>query len=366
MALVAMALAGCGREEIQTYRIPKESRLSMAQAGLPAGHPPLGESGTPTLTWKRPDGWEEVPPGQMRVASFNVKGPDGKVADVSVVPLGGGAGGDLANVNRWRTQQLGLDAVTPDELKKLAEPVEIGGRPADLYDLAGKNPASGEPTRILGAIQHRDGTAWFFKMTGDDALVAAQKPAFVEFLRSVQFGTGGGRPRPIPTSGELPPGHPPLETAGSAGPARATSAAEVKPRWSVPEGWQEVPGGEFLVAKFQIRGEGGAAADVNVSRSAGDGGGLAANVNRWRRQLGLEEMEPEAIARAAREVPGEAGPAVLVELKGTDARTGKSAAVVGAMVMRPGESWFYKLMGDPALVEAQKVAFETFVRSARY
>lgn len=358
-------MSGCGREQIQTYRIPKESQLMLAQGGLPTGHPPLNESGPPMLTWKRPEGWEEVPPGQMRVASFNVKSADGKVADVSVVPLGGMAGGDLANVNRWRVQQLGLEAVSAEELKKLAEPIQIGGRPAELYDLAGKNPASGEPTRILGAIQHRDGTAWFFKMTGDDALVAAQKPAFLDFLKSVQFGAAGGASRTIPATGELPPGHPPLPSAGGQQ-TQSASGGEGKPRWSVPSGWQEVPGGEFLVAKFQVRGEGGAQADVNVSRSAGDGGGLAANVNRWRRQLGLEEAAPEAIAREAHGVHTESGPVVFVELKGAEPHTGKPSAVVGAMVSRPGETWFYKLMGDPALVEAQKEAFEKFVRSARY
>ncbi len=336
----------------------------LAQGGLPAGHPPVGESGPPALSWKRPEGWEEVPPGQMRVASFNVKGTDGKVADVSVVPLGGMAGGDLANVNRWRVQQLGLNAVNAEELKKLAEPIQIGGRPADLYDLAGRNPASGEPTRILGAIQHRDGTAWFFKMTGDDALVAAQKPAFLEFLKSVQFGSGSA-PRQIPTSGELPPGHPPLQPAGGVT-AAGGSAERQPPRWEVPADWQAVPGGEFLVAKFRIRGPGDAQAEVNVSHSAGDGGGLAANVNRWRRQLGLNELAPEAIERSARTVRTETGSVWFVELTGQDARTGRAAAVAGAMVTRPGETWFYKLMGDPALVSAQKEAFEKFVQSARY
>lgn len=358
-------LSGCGREEIQTYRIPKESRLTLAQGGLPEGHPPLSESGPPSLSWKRPEGWEEVPPGQMRVASFNVKGPEGKVADVSVVPLGGLAGGDLANVNRWRVQQLGLEPVDEKGLKRLAEPVQIGGRPADLYDLAGTNPASGEPMRILGAIQHRDGTAWFFKMTGPEELVAAQKPAFLEFLKSVQFGAGGGAARAIPTSGELPAGHPPLQPAGG-GATPAPAASRSNPRWSVPEGWREVPGGEFLAAKFQIRDEHGGQADVNVSHSAGDGGGLLANLNRWRRQLGLEEIGSDAAVASAREVQGEGGRIVFVELSGRDVRSGKPAAVVGAMVWRAGESWFYKLTGDPAVVAAQKEAFEKFVESARY
>ena len=43
--------------------------------------------------------------------------------------------------------------------------------------------------------------AWFFKMTGDDALVAEQKPAFIEFLKSVSFPAAGAQ-------AQLPPAHP--------------------------------------------------------------------------------------------------------------------------------------------------------------
>ena len=99
-------------------------------------------------------------------------GKDGKQADVSVVPLPGMAGSDLDNVNRWRGQ-VGLPGVSEAELAKLAQPVEIAGQPATLYEQAGADPGSGKKTRILAAISRRDGVAWFFKMTGDDDLVAA-------------------------------------------------------------------------------------------------------------------------------------------------------------------------------------------------
>ncbi len=33
--------------------------------------------------------------------------------------------------------------------------------------MAGTSPGSGDEERIVGAIFHRDDTAWFFKMTGD-------------------------------------------------------------------------------------------------------------------------------------------------------------------------------------------------------
>ena len=125
-------------------------------------------------------------PDEMRVASFRIKGQGTKQADVSVIPLPGMAGGDINNVNRWRSQ-VGLAPVTQEQLAKLVEEVEIAGSKTSLYDQAGVNPAEGEKSRILGTILHRDETAWFFKMTGDDELVAQQKPAFVDFLKSVRF-----------------------------------------------------------------------------------------------------------------------------------------------------------------------------------
>ena len=172
----------------------KEQTPAQAQAqpaALPPGHPDMSGAAAPALQYKRPADWQEAPPGQMRAASFRVAGKDGKQADVSVIPLPGLAGSDLDNVNRWRGQ-VGLPGVSEAELAKLAQPVEIAGQSASLYEQAGTNPGSGEKSRILAAITRRDGTAWFFKMTGDDALVAGQKPAFIEFLKSVSFPAGDG------------------------------------------------------------------------------------------------------------------------------------------------------------------------------
>ncbi|MGD0744294.1 MAG: hypothetical protein ABSA45_03980, partial [Verrucomicrobiota bacterium] len=184
--LLLLLVAGCHRDEIKVYRVAKDQDQPQQQSApalptdspnpsLPPGHPVIPSASTgslpaasasalPQLTWKTPDGWTEVPPGQMRVASFKVTGADGKLADVSVIPLPGLAGSDDANVNRWRGQ-VGLSPVLPDELKKSAEAVEAAGQPAQLYDIAG------DAQRILGVIQHRDDMAWFFKMTGDAGLV---------------------------------------------------------------------------------------------------------------------------------------------------------------------------------------------------
>jgi hypothetical protein len=60
------------------------------------------------------------------------------------------------------------------------------------------------------------------------------------------------------------------------------------------------------------------------------------------------------------------GSATVVELEGTDAKTGNPARMIAAMVPRKDRTWFYKMMGDPATVTAQKAAFEKFVQTVRY
>ena len=351
---------GCGPAGVKSYTVPKESAAQTMPAEMPASAPDLAApSAGPQLKWKTPAGWQEIPPGTMRVASFKVAGADGKQADVSVIPLPGGAGGDFSNVNRWRGQ-VGLAPVDEVELAKLAQPVTVAGQPAALYEQAG------DAIRILAVIQHREGTAWFFKMTGDSQLVAQSKPAFVDFLQSVQFINGATPPAQSPAaSGELPAGHPDLSGPRPAA-VPAVLSNEGKPSWTVPAGWQEVSGGQFLIAKFIIAGADNAPAAVNVSSSAGNGGGLAANVNRWRKQLGLSELAGDELAKSVQSITTAAGPATLVEMAGTDARTSQPAALVGIIVLRPEQAWFFKLMGAPAVVNAQKDRLIEFVRGVKY
>lgn len=349
LALLALlALAACGRNDVQVYRVGKDAPEPAApeSAALPPGHPDTS-SPAPRLKWTLPTGWQEVAPGEMRLASFHIKGDASKQADVSVVPLPGMAGGTLANVNRWRGQ-VGQPPVSDAELAKLAETVDIGGIPGQLYDQAGQNPASGDKTRILAAILQRDDAAWFFKMTGDDELVAQQKPAFVSFLKSLSF--AGPSAAPMDT------------TLMSAAPDPSTASAPGKPTWETPSGWKEVPGGQFLVAKFSIED----AANVNVSSSPGSGGGLSANVNRWRGQLGLSPLSEDDVNALAKPIDTAAGKAMLVDMSGTDARTGQKARLLAAIVPQGGQTWFYKLMGNEQVVDRQKDAFAKFVQTARY
>ncbi|HTL16071.1 MAG TPA: hypothetical protein VL793_02485, partial [Patescibacteria group bacterium] len=287
---MAAALIGCDRNDVQVYRVAKEEPKSPAQepaAGVPAGHAATGEAAGSAIKYTLPASWQEAPPGQMRVASFRVTGKEGKQAEVGVVPLPGLMGRDLENVNRWRST-VGLAAVREEDLAKLAQPVEVAGQPGQLYEQAGENPGSGEKTRILAAVSRQNNVAWFFKMSGDDELVAQQKPAFIEFLKSVSFNAS-------PDQAGLPASHPPLGDGAAplmsaAGVPSSAGSAEGKPDWQVPSDWKEAPAGQFLIAKYAAPGPENTQASVNISMSGGDGGGLGANVNRWRTQLGLNPI----------------------------------------------------------------------------
>ena len=372
--LAVVALTACNREQPRSYSISKENPAAsdpntMSSPGmggaLPAGHPDMGGAMRPSLTWKTPANWTELPPTDIRVGSFEIKAADGKQALMTIIPLVGMAGGDFANVNLWR-QQAGLAAITEDEFQKTAQHLEVGGQPADLYEQIGKDAP--EARGILGVIQHREGTSWFFKMAGDPGLVTDQKATFVEFLKSVKFEATqiAAMPAGQPAVGgaTMPAGHP--DIAMTPAPATGPISHAGQPTWQVPAGWQEVPGGQMLVAKFTIAGEAGAQAAVNVSLS---GGGLEMNLNRWRQQVGLGELSGDALLKSTSSIDVTGGKATFVEMTGTDAKAGKAAQLVGVMVQQPGQSgqaWFYKLMGDPKIVQAQKDAFTKFVQGVKY
>ncbi len=345
-------VSGCGKEDVRVYRVAKEQDRAPAAnssepSQLPAGHPPITDQSPPHLTWTLPANWEELPATGMRAGSFIARSKDGKQADVSIVPLAGLAGGILGNVNRWR-RQVGQAEITEAELVGAAKPIEISGQQGQFVEIVGATQDPALKTNILGAIIARNGTSWFFKMTGADSVVTEQKPIFLEFLKSIHFSSENA-------------------STGSAPAASQTASPRsepTKPQWRVPKNWQEGPPSQFLVAKFIITGEKGAQAAVNVSRTGGE---LAANINRWRDQLSLENLSSEAIEKQLQTLAVPSGNAMLIDMHGTDSRTGQKARIFGAIVpLLEGGAWYYKLMGDEQLVEREKEAFIEFVKTVTY
>jgi hypothetical protein len=171
LLLLLCLFLGCQKDDIRTYRVPKESSV------LPI---PPTQAAHKELEWKTPHPWVEQAPSSMRVGSFLIKGPGGTQADVSIIPLTGEAGGDLANINRWR-DQIGLGPLNEAELAEQSQRITPAGKSMRLIDFVNGDK------QVIAAIHQRKGQSWFFKMTGDASVVRSAKTAFIEFLASVTF-----------------------------------------------------------------------------------------------------------------------------------------------------------------------------------
>ena len=139
------------------------------------------------LAWTAPAQWQSRPASAMRKATFILPGDTaGQQAELAVTAFPGDVGGNLANVNRWRTQ-LQLPPISAAELGSALTRIDIGSLHADLAELLGPVPADGKPRlRVLGVILPFNGATWFFKLTGPDALVAAKKAEFLAFIQTLQ------------------------------------------------------------------------------------------------------------------------------------------------------------------------------------
>jgi len=160
---------------------------------------------------------------------------------------------------------------------------------------------------------------------------------------------------------ELPPGHPPIDMSQQTLPP-GTSADAANPQWTVPANWQPGKISSMRRASYVVKGDGDKAAEIVVTVFPGDVGGLVANVNRWRGQIGLAPVAAEEIAGLTTKVTVAGEAATQVDFK----NVASGARMIVVTVPHAGNSWFYKLTGDAALVEAQKTDFIKFVQSVKY
>ena len=188
--VLVLACAGCRQEEVTLASVPKglsepvaSPAVDQASVAPPSAAPPAfdtAEQGGPALKWILPGGWTETHPGGMRYATF--KPPDGSV-DVSVVVLAGPAGGELANVNRWRSQ-IGLSSLAEADLAKARLTLHAKAGDLSVYDFS----SDGEKkSRMVAALASNGDRTWFLKMLGDAAEVKKARPEFNHLLQSLHF-----------------------------------------------------------------------------------------------------------------------------------------------------------------------------------
>ena len=363
VVLSMLLLAGCRRGEIQVYEVAGE-KPTPTRAKSPEVLPQrdLG-AGFPSLEWKTlPEGWQsqdlstQAGASKMRAAAFTLQSAavPGKTAEMSVIPIPGMRDNDLEFINMWRGQ-IGLEAVAQEALPKYVETVQIAGLNGKLFNVRGSEGAkASDPNGVLVAVLMREGVSWFFKLSGDEALVQSQRGPMTEFLKGVSFGA-------TPAVASAPPVAP--FASSSAADGSATAAG--KPQWQVPATWQSAAPGAMLLAKFVASGEAGAKADITVSTFPGDVGGLLANINRWRGQLGLPALAQADLSQQTSSLDLGGMTGTVMDASGIDGKSSQNARMIGVVVPRQGQTWFYKLLGQPEIVEREKSAFFQFIQSVK-
>jgi hypothetical protein len=142
-------------------------------------------------------------------------------------------------------------------------------------------------------------------------------------------------------------------------------AATARLEWDTPAAWVEQPASQMRLASYLYTAPDGGVADVSVFVFPDAAGGLVANVNRWRGQVGLAPVAEADLATTAEatRIAGQA--AWIVDFAGTPADGGAVTRITGAIVPVSGQAWFFKMMGPDAVVRSQREAFDGMIASIR-
>ena len=137
----------------------------------------------------------------MRRAQYHIPGGSGAESDgeCAVFYFGPGQGGTpMDNAQRWASQFVRADGTPATETFKTTTR-NMQGIKVLIVDAAGTYTGSGmmpgmsqSPNRpgyaLLGAIAEGPDSSWFFKFTGPEKTVNAQRDNFMSLLRSLKTG----------------------------------------------------------------------------------------------------------------------------------------------------------------------------------
>jgi hypothetical protein len=188
---LALLFALCGCDDRKSVKVRQVAK------GEPQGPAPEAPPSLPTATASAeagvsdepPASWQRQPPSPLRKLSYLISGPGGTRCEVSLVTLGGGAGGTLENVNRWRSQ-LGLQALDEASLRETTtSPLTTPLGKVLIVDFTGR-PEKEDPDRdgriIAGILNHGSETI-FFKLRGNPELAGRSEKDFLKWIGTVRF-----------------------------------------------------------------------------------------------------------------------------------------------------------------------------------
>ena len=143
----------------------------------------------------------------------------------------------------------------------------------------------GPRERMLAAIIPHDDENWYLKLQGPEQAIASHKAEFDEVLRTFHFGSNKEQPA----------------------------------EWTTPKGWTKSPSNEMRYATLELDDK-KTPLQMTITRLAGKGL-MVPNVNRWRKQLGLNWVAAIDLPKVSTEVKIAAGKAIAVDMVGVPNRS---------------------------------------------
>ncbi len=140
--------------------------------------------------------------------------------------------------------------------------------------------------------------------------------------------------------------------------------------WVTPEGWKDAPAEASATAGMRLIdlrfGENGIG-ECYLSAMPGNAGGLEANVNRWRTQMGLTALSAEELTNLPKK-PFLGREASYLSFDGDFKAMGAQEAakgyrLLGIVQAAPEFTLFVKMTGPKELIIKNEAAFEQFCQS---
>lgn len=140
-------------------------------------------------------------------------------------------------------------------------------------------------------------------------------------------------------------------------PASSSGASQV--HYELPEGWVELPNSSMRAANFTLEAD--KQVECYLTLLPGTAGGMGANVNRWRKQMGLPDLSADEIS-SMETLDFMGGRAAWMDVVGTwsgmSGGSGESGwRMLGLLLVTPGGSSFLKMVGPDELVASEREHF---------
>lgn len=136
------------------------------------------------------------------------------------------------------------------------------------------------------------------------------------------------------------------------------------PQWTAPAHWDAQPLGAMRKGSWKVTQVNGGSAEITVLAFPGDVGGDLANTNRWAQQIGLDPLSIEELNEVSESVSVDGHSGRLITLTNIERET--PLAIMVALVPVGEGTWFFKCMGDAAVVIAERSELLEFLQTVQF